>query len=116
MKSTGYRDRRKKKKTIADLYDEVASIAKTEHGIQKTVISWKSKFRRLKRDYADYLYMIKMSGRSGDDDDLYDTPAFFGEIHESCNDSGMHSTPRASCLESVDKAQTSTRKKKTRDR
>ena len=57
-----------------------------------------------------------MSGRSGDDDDLYDTPAFFGEIHELCNESARHSTPGASCSESVDKAQTSTRKKKTRDR
>ena len=76
--------------------------------MQKTVTSWKSKFRRLKRDYDDYLEMIKMSGQSGDDDELHDTPALFGETHELCNDSARHSTPGASCSESADKAQTST--------
>ena len=76
MKDRGYRNRRKQEKSIADLYEEVIVIARKKHGIQKTALCWKSKWRRLKRDYDQYCDKIKQSGQHGDDDSLYDKPAF----------------------------------------
>ena len=117
MKERGYRNRRKQKKSIADLYEDVIVIARKKYGIQKTATSWKSKWRRLKRDYDQYCDNIKEPGQHGDDDGLYDKPAFFTEIHEPCHESARHTTPAASCSEIahekklLDKSFTSTKKK-----
>ena len=117
IKERGYRNRRKQKQSISDLFEDVIVIARKKYGIQKTATSWKSKWRRLKRDYDQYCDKIKESGQHGDDDDLYDKPAFFTEIHELCHESARHTTPAASCSEIahekklLDKSFTSTKKK-----
>ncbi len=98
MKSKGYCDRRKKK-TISDLYENVIIDGKQKYGTVHIVLSWKSKLSQLKRDYDTYLDKLKVSGRSGDDDGLYEQPYFYSEMHELCSNSAKLCTPGASCSE-----------------
>ena len=46
------------------------------------------KYCRLKKAYESYTRRVNVSGREGDDDELYTEPKFFREIHELESSSG----------------------------
>jgi len=45
------------------------------------------------QEYSAYIAKISQSGRDGDDDTLYNKPAFFAEMHELKQAKARHSPP-----------------------
>ena len=82
MKQCGYKDRRKKKKSMKQFWADVMKTANRTCKITKSARSWEMKYCRLKKAYESYTRRVNVSGREGDDDELYTEPKFFREIHE----------------------------------
>ena len=87
MSKAGYGNRKQQKKSLKDVFSEATRLAYNENGIRKTPKAWQKKFTRLNKTlqvtrqaYSAYLSKVSVSGRDGDEDDLYEKPPFFSDV------------------------------------
>ncbi len=67
---------------MKSFWSEVSLIASSTEGINKPARGWEMKYGRLRKQYEKYLRNVNVSGREGDDEELFEKPPFFEEIHQ----------------------------------
>ena len=67
---------------MREFWNDVMNTAKSKAGIHKTARSWEMKYGRLRKAYEAYVRRVNVSGREGDEEDLYERPLYYSEIHE----------------------------------
>ena len=93
MKEVGYLDGRAQKKTMKAFFSYAVIHAASKYGVYRSASGWEKKFRRLKKEYSKFRAMLQSNGRDRDDQDLFNTPAYFKELHELEKRHGRHDPP-----------------------
>lgn len=71
-----------KKKSLVKFFDHCMQISKQLYDIHRSFKGWTKKFNRISQEYSAFVGKISESERSGDEDDLYQLPPFYKQIHE----------------------------------
>lgn len=95
MKTCGYNDRGKQKRSRRELFQAVVRDAKEKYGVHRTAEAWERKYLRLKNAYSAYIGKLRKSGRDADDSGLFAKPPFYAELHELEHGSARHILPAA---------------------
>lgn len=82
MTEAEYGNCKKQKKPLKDVFKLATDLAKKHNNITRSPKPLQNKFTRIKQKYSAYITKISKSGRDGDDQDLFDKPEFFEEVHE----------------------------------
>lgn len=77
MKDIGYRKRKRATNGMPMFYESVVVYAKEQYGLGRTVESWGSKFKRIKKKYDKFMGLLQISGSDGQDPTLYNTLEYF---------------------------------------
>ena len=93
MKEIGYGDRKRQQKSLKQVFQAAVKLAEEKYIVKRTAKAWQKKFNRIKQEYSAFIAKISESGRDGDDEDLYDTPPFFKEMHELERNRARHNRP-----------------------
>lgn len=93
MKKDGYGDRKKQKTALKNVFEDDVKLEKGDFGFRRTAKDWTKNFTWISQDYSYFSAKLSESGRSTDDEGIFEKPEFFAEINEMEFDKSQHYPP-----------------------